>query len=101
METIDSVIVSGYSFRDKGVNEVLTQMDAAVARRKILILHADGEQCVTEARGRKFEICGTHSCGGRMRIQSEYLNDCAWRELVKCYHLYESVPEVKLAGGSY
>jgi hypothetical protein len=92
MEKIDSVIVSGYSFRDKGVNAVLSQWMRAVARRKILILHANGEQCVAEARGAIRNLWHTFG-GGRMRIHSEYLNDCAWRELVKDYHLYESVPE--------
>lgn len=92
METIDSVIVSGYSFRDKGVNAVLTQWMRAVARRKILILHAEGEKCVTDARGAIRNLWHTFG-GGRMRIHSEYLKACAWRELVKCYHLHDSAPE--------
>lgn len=91
MNVIDTVIVSGYSFRDKGVNTVLTEWMRTGAHRNILILHERGNQCVRDARGAIRRLWKTFG-KGRMRVHSEHLNACDWRDLVKRYGLREADP---------
>ena len=85
MSAIDLLVISGYSFGDKGVNTVLSDWMNASTQSRILILHnsRDGE-CLGRARGAVRKLWDQFR-DSRMFIQSAYLNECDWPSLRSKY----------------
>ena len=80
MDKVDYLMVSGYSWGDKGVNAVLSEWMYKRTQSKLLVLHADGDQCLERARGAIWNL--RERCGkARMFTYPSHLNDCGWRDL--------------------
>lgn len=80
MEKVDYLMVSGYSFGDKGVNAVLSEWMYKRTQSKLLVLHTNGDQCLERARGAIWNL--RERCGkARMFTYPSHLNDCGWRDL--------------------
>jgi len=84
--SIGLLIVSGYSFGDKGVNSVLTEWMRSGEGRKMFILCAEGENCISHGRGAIRGLWNSYSNSG-MYIHPAYLSDCNWDSLVEKYGL--------------
>jgi hypothetical protein len=87
LKKIDWLIVSGYSFGDKGVNSVLSEWMRARPQSMLLVLNARGDECVESARG-AIRSLWRHYQGKQMFIHPDYLAGCKWREL-RCQHQIE------------
>jgi len=81
MAAIETLVVSGYSFRDKGVNIILVEWMRGSSNRNMLILDEKGEGCVAGARGAIRNLWGEFG-NTRMRVHRKYLSDCGWQNLV-------------------
>lgn len=77
MEKVDYLMVSGYSFGDKGVNAVLSEWMDASTQSKLLVLHADGDQYLEQARGAVWNLWERFG-KARMFTYPSHLIDCAW-----------------------
>jgi hypothetical protein len=80
MDKVDYLMVSGYSFGDKGVNAVLSEWMDASTHSKLLVLHADGDQLLEQARG-AIRYLWEHYGRARMFTYPSHLIDCAWGAL--------------------
>jgi hypothetical protein len=77
---IDSLIVSGYGFGDKGVNTALCEWIRANPQSKLLVLHDDGDKCFSSCRGAIRRLWKKFG-GIRLIAHSSYLSKCEWRNL--------------------
>ena len=86
-EQIHCLIVSGYSFGDKGVNTVLNEWMRGGNQRVLLVLDAKGDHSIDDARGAIQGLWERYK-GKQMHIRRNYLNECDWRDLRGEYRIY-------------
>jgi len=92
IRTISVLIVSGYSFGDKGVNAVLNDWLRSSPETRMLVLHQGGKAFLAGARGAIRKLLddlggGPQDPNGRMLVHPQHLNDCSWDDLCKRYNL--------------
>lgn len=80
MAKITSLLISGYSFGDKGINAVLTEWMYTGDQRRLIVLHADGSRCIARARGAIRNLRQRFD-GSRMLVHPSHLCDCSWQTL--------------------
>ncbi|MBI4909711.1 MAG: SIR2 family protein [Acidobacteria bacterium] len=78
MSKIDCLMVSGYSFGDKGVNAVLSEWMHESAESKLIVLHADGDRCLERGRGAIWKLWERYARTRRMLTFPSYLNNTSW-----------------------
>ena len=76
---IDWLVVSGYSFGDKGINTTLSEWLDSHRAATILVLHARGDRCLDRARG------AIRRRRGRMRFHEWHLCESNWGDLRSRY----------------
>jgi hypothetical protein len=92
MRTISVLIVSGYSFGDKGINAVLNEWMRSPLEPRMLVLRERAQDFPTEVRGAIRKLwCefggGPQKPNGRMLVHPQYLNGCSWVDLCQRYNL--------------
>jgi hypothetical protein len=79
LTTFDWLIISGYSFGDKGINTALSEWLDFHRSAKILVLDKKGAQCLDGARG------AIRKRKERMQFYDSYLCASKWEDLKRTY----------------
>jgi SIR2-like domain len=79
MTKIRCLLVSGYSFGDKGINAVLSEWMRTHRRARIVVLADEGSQCFEHARGAIRRLREEYP--NRIFAHRSYLVNCKWRDL--------------------
>lgn len=86
LQETDWLIVSGYSFGDKGVNAVLDRWLWSRQESGLLVLDEQGEACISQARG-VIQHCWSELGDQRFFVHPAYLNNCSWCWLRQQYKI--------------
>ena len=80
MKKIRRLVISGYSFGDKGINLVLSRWMRDDSTSEMLVLHANKEdQALIGARGAISKLLNDYP--QRITVHPAYLSACDWQAL--------------------
>lgn len=86
LTTFDWLIISGYSFGDKGINTALSEWLDFHPSAKILVLDKKGNQCLDSARG------AIRKRKERIQLHDSYLCGSKWEDIKRTY-IFPDVPQ--------
>ena len=86
LTTFDWLIISGYSFGDKGINTALSEWLDFHPSAKILVLDKKGDQCFDSARG------AIRKRKERIQLHDSYLCGSKWEDIKRTY-IFPDVPQ--------
>lgn len=86
LDRMDWLIVSGYSFGDKGVNGDLVWWLGNNPQSRLIVLAENSDACVEGARGAIWRLWYKLK-NDRFLLHPNYLGDCSWHELKQRYLL--------------
>jgi hypothetical protein len=80
LPTLDCVVVSGYSFGDKGVNSLLCNWVRSCPEARLLVLHQFPDDCLQGGRGAIRKLWKEFR-NRRFFTHGEFLTNCDWATL--------------------
>ncbi len=83
LQKCDLLVVSGFSFGDKGINTTLAQCFGENDRLRMLVLDTN-RMCLSNARGAITTLSERHG-KGRIFVHPEYIGTCSWSGLRDTY----------------
>lgn len=84
LSTADSLVICGFSFRDKGVNTYLINWMDECPERMVILIHAEPKELIDQARPALARSWGSWVSRGRARVVRSWIEEADWDEIKGC-----------------